>query len=190
MEKNRAMLEIEQKFELASFQELEKKLASRDVKLKKEEREVDHYLNAPDRDFAKTGEAFRIRRIGDSNFLTFKGPKLDSKVKMREEIEVPIPSGETGFQDHLKVFLALGYKFVAKVSKRRRTYTLNYEGFDIALSLDEVETLGLHAEVEIVAEEENSAKAIAVVQKLSEEFGLNQVQPKSYLRLVLEKMNG
>lgn len=109
---------------------------------------------------------------------------------MREEIEVPIPSGETGFQDHLKVFLALGYKFVAKVSKRRRTYTLNYEGFDIALSLDEVETLGLHAEVEIVAEEENSAKAIAVVQKLSEEFGLNQVQPKSYLRLVLEKMNG
>lgn len=184
------MLEIEQKFEVASFLELEKKLASRDVKLKKEEHEVDHYLNAPDRDFAKTGEAFRIRRIGDANFLTFKGPKLDSKVKMREEIEVPIPSGETGFQDHLKVFLALGYKFVAKVSKRRRTYSLSIEGFDIAISLDEVETLGLHAEVEIVAEEEDSARAIAIVQKLSEEFELNRVQPKSYLRLVLEKING
>ena len=184
------MLEIEQKFEVASFQELEKKLASRNVRLAKEEYEVDHYLNAPDRDFAKTGEAFRIRRIGDSNFLTYKGPKLDSKVKMREEIEVPIPAGDIGFQDHLKVFLALGYKFVARVSKRRRTYSLNIEGFDIAFSLDEVETLGLHVEVEIVAEEQDSARAIAIVQKLSDELGLKQVQPKSYLRLVLEKMNG
>ena len=42
----------------------------------------------------------------------------------------------------------------------------------------------------IVAEEQDSARAIAVVQKLSEELGLKQVQPKSYLRLVLEKMNG
>ena len=184
------MLEIEQKFEVQSFQELEKKLALKKVMLAKEEHEVDHYLNAPDRDFAKTGEAFRIRRIGDSNFLTFKGPKLDSKVKMREEIEVPIPDGEAGFQDHLKVFIALGYKFVAKVSKRRRTYCLNMEGFSIALSLDEVETLGLHVEVEIVAEEIDSARAIAVVQKLSEELELNHVQPKSYIRLVLEKMNG
>ena len=184
------MLEIEQKFEVQSFQELEKKLALKKVMLAKEEHEVDHYLNAPDRDFAKTGEAFRIRRIGDSNFLTFKGPKLDSKVKMREEIEVPIPDAEAGFQDHLKVFIALGYKFVAKVSKRRRTYSLNMEGFSIALSLDEVETLGLHVEVEIVAEEKDSARAIAVVQKLSEELELNHVQPKSYIRLVLEKMNG
>lgn len=51
------MLEIEQKFEVQSFQDLEKKLALRNVKLAKEEHEVDHYLNAPDRDFAKTGEA-------------------------------------------------------------------------------------------------------------------------------------
>jgi len=184
------MLEIEQKFEVESFQELEKKLASINVKLLKEDYEVDHYLNAPDRDFAKTGEAFRIRRISDSNFLTYKGPKLDSKVKMREEIEVPIPAGEKGFQDHLKVFLALGYKFVAKVSKRRRTYSLIKEGFNIALSLDEVETLGFHVEVEIVANEEDSARAVTVVQKLSEDLGLNRVQPKSYLRLVLEKING
>jgi hypothetical protein len=41
-----------------------------------------------------------------------------------------------------------------------------------------------------VAEEQDSTRAIAVVQKLSEELGLKQVQPKSYLRLVLEKMNG
>jgi predicted adenylyl cyclase CyaB len=109
---------------------------------------------------------------------------------MREEIEVPIPAGDIGFQDHLKVFLALGYKFVARVSKRRRTYSLNIEGFGIAFSFDEVETLGLHVEVEIVAEEQDSARAIAIVQKLSEELGLKQVQPKSYLRLVLEKMNG
>lgn len=183
------MLEIEQKFAVASFGEIETILRSRNLNPAKEEHEEDHYLNAPDRDFAKTGEAFRIRRIGNSNFLTFKGPKIDSKVKMREEIEIPIPEGETGFEDHLKLFLALGYKFVARVNKKRTTYILKSEGFDITLSLDEVETLGLHVEVEIISKEEDSERAIEVVQKISRELGLKEVQPKSYIRLVLEKMN-
>ena len=44
IKENKPMLEIEQKFEVTSFQELEKKLASRNVQLAKEEYEVDHYL--------------------------------------------------------------------------------------------------------------------------------------------------
>ena len=115
------MLEIEQKFEVASFQELEKKLASRNVQLAKEEYEVDHYLNAPDRDFAKTGEAFRIRRIGDSNFLTFKGPKLDSAYRMSFVCEKNLTQSKCdmpnffGRAHHLaelyRSYLSLGEKF-------------------------------------------------------------------------------
>jgi adenylate cyclase class IV len=75
------------------------------------------------------------------------------------------------------------------VNKKRTTYILKSEGFDITLSLDEVETLGLHVEVEIISKEEDSERAIEVVQKISRELGLKEVQPKSYIRLVLEKMN-
>lgn len=184
------MLEIEQKFELVSFKEIEQVLASRKVVLGMEEHEVDHYLNAPDRDFAKTGEAFRIRRIGNFNYLTFKGPKLNAEVKVRKEIEIPIPQGEQGFQDHLSLFLALGYKFVAKVCKKRRTFDISSEGLIIKLCLDEVETLGCFAEVEIVAKEEESVRASELVKKTAKEYGLEKVQPKSYLGMVLEKLNG
>jgi adenylate cyclase class IV len=44
-------------------------------------------------------------------------------------------------------------------------------------------------EVEIISKEEDSERAIEVVQKISRELGLKEVQPKSYIRLVLEKMN-
>ena len=57
-------------------------------------READHYFNAPDRDFARTDEAFRLRRIGAANFVTYKGPKRDAQRKMRTEIEVPLPDGD------------------------------------------------------------------------------------------------
>ena len=52
--------------------------------------EADHYHNAPDRDFAHTGEAFRLRRVGPASCLTYKGPRQDSAVKVRPEIEVPL----------------------------------------------------------------------------------------------------
>ncbi len=184
------MLEIEQKFELNSFKEIEQLLSSRKVELEIEEHEVDHYLNAPDRDFAKTGEAFRIRRIGNANYLTYKGPKLNAEVKVRKEIEIPIPEGEQGFQDHLSLFLALSYKFVAKVCKKRRTFDISCEGFIIKLCLDEVETLGCYAEVEIVAKEEDLVTASHLVKKIAQKYGLENVQLKSYLRMVLEKSNG
>src|SRR5438105_8557348 len=43
--------------------------------------ERDHYFNAPDRDFAATNEAFRIRRSGNESRLTYKGPRLAGPAK-------------------------------------------------------------------------------------------------------------
>ena len=47
---------------------------------------ADHYFNGHDRDFHQTDEAFRIRRMGEKNFLTYKGPKRDTDTKTRIEI--------------------------------------------------------------------------------------------------------
>ena len=72
--------------------------------------EADHYLNAPDRDFARTDEALRLRRIGENTFLTYKGPRRDAASKTRTEVEVPCPPGEATAEAYLKLFRSLGYR--------------------------------------------------------------------------------
>ena len=44
----------------------------------------------PCRDFAQTDEALRIRTVGDTSFVTYKGPKLDATTKTRRELELPL----------------------------------------------------------------------------------------------------
>src|SRR4051794_3395801 len=67
------MLEIEQKYARADFPALERRLAELGVRPGEEVVEADQYFNGPDRDFARTGEAFRLRRVGKDNFLTYRG---------------------------------------------------------------------------------------------------------------------
>ena len=55
--------------------------------------DTDHYFNAPDRDFAQTDEAFRLRRIGTGELLTYKGPKRDADTKTRTEVELRLADG-------------------------------------------------------------------------------------------------
>ena len=64
------MLEIEQKYAHADFAALEQRLAEWGLPQAEEHTEADHYLNAPDRDFAQTDEALRVRSVGAKNFIT------------------------------------------------------------------------------------------------------------------------
>src|ERR1700733_2313489 len=89
-----AMLEIEQKYARPDFDSIVKKLLGWGVKGPVIHEESDHYFNAPDRDYARTGEAFRLRRIGSHNFFTYKGPKRRAAVKIRTELEIPLPDGD------------------------------------------------------------------------------------------------
>src|SRR3974377_2350927 len=62
---------------------------------------VDHediYLSHPAQDFAQTGEAFRIRRLGQENRITYKGPRRSGPTKTREEIEIPVAAGPDQFR--------------------------------------------------------------------------------------------
>src|SRR5205085_12385196 len=119
-----AMLEIEQKFARADFAAVERRLAERGAGPAEEHNEADHYFNAPDRDFARTDEAFRLRRVGRANFLTYKGPKRDPNVKIRTELEVPLPDGDQAAAQFTQLLTHLGYRPVAVVRKRRRSYPL------------------------------------------------------------------
>ncbi len=174
------MLEIEQKFASADFARLERAAVFGDA-----HEEADHYFNAPDRDFARTDEAFRLRRVGPANYLTYKGPKQRAEVKVRTELEIALQPGDRAAADMTRLLSHLGYRFVALVKKRRRTASLQRDGFSFTVCLDDVEGLGRFAEVEVLAPEDRRADAEKALAALATELGLSEVVRRSYLGLVL-----
>ena len=80
--------------------------------------------NHPSRDFARTNEAFRLRRIGEENRITYKGPKHEGPTKTREEIEITLAPGEPAFDQLLRLFENLGFRVVATIRKTRTTFHL------------------------------------------------------------------
>jgi adenylate cyclase class 2 len=125
--------------------------------------QVDTYYNAPDRHFAATDEAFRVRRETDHGsgatgggtpdagqdgdteaeervLLTYKGPLVDDTSKTREEAETRVADGEA-----MRAILAgLGYDPAATVRKERD----RYEVAGCRVTLDYVADLGEFVEVE------------------------------------------
>jgi adenylate cyclase class 2 len=179
------MLEIEQKFRVADPGPLLQRLADLGAHLGAAQVEADHYLNAPDRDFKQTGEAFRLRRIGARNLLTYKGRKDPGPVKVREELELPLPDGDAVAEQYLRLFACLGYRAVAVVRKSRQMADYQCEGFDMTLCLDRVDGLGWFCEIEILAEREQLEKARTIVERVARDLDLTDLEPRSYLGLVL-----
>jgi adenylate cyclase class 2 len=179
------MLEVEMKFPGADFSFLEKRLAEWGARPDAPLEEADHYFNAPDRDFARTDEALRLRRIGTANRVTYKGPKRLSRGKTRTEIEVPLAEGDGVAADLGQLLMHLGYHPVAIVHKRRRIYHLQRDGFVLEVCLDEVDGLGRFAEIEIQAPEEREAVAQRVLLAVAAELGLSADERRSYLELLL-----
>lgn len=180
------MREIEQKFRLADPAALVTRLASLGVALDAGHPEADHYLAAPDRDFVITGEVFRMRRIGEANYLTYKGPKSPGPFRDREEIEVPLPPGDDLAEQHLTLLHRLGYRPVATVRKVRRQATFARDGLDVTVTFDEVEEVGRFCEVEVLAEPEQGELARRVIASVVADLGLTDLVPRSYLGLLLE----
>src|SRR6478735_2204889 len=159
------MFEIEQKYRDADFSAIETTLKAWGASGPVVQTESDHYFNAPDRDFARTGEAFRLRRIGGDNFLTFKGRRQPGAVRVRRELEIPIAPGDDGARQHAELLVLLGYRPVAVVTKRRASYALTRDGFSLHVCLDDVEEVGRFAEVEIVAPPEKADRAAATLSQ-------------------------
>jgi adenylate cyclase, class 2 len=181
------MVEVEMKFPVADFDALERKLAAWRATKSKTRQEEDRYFNAPDRDFARTDEALRLRRVASSNYLTYKGPKLDPQTKTRTEIEVPLAPGHEAAEAMTELLDHLGYRPVSVVHKTRRVFQTNKEGFDLQISLDEVKDVGRFVELEILASDDRLDDARKVVQTAAAKLGLTTSERRSYLELLLQK---
>lgn len=176
------MLEVEMKFKVTvpeqtlahlqrlGFHETAKKLES------------DRYYNAPDRDYAQTDEALRIRRTGNDCRLTYKGPKQGQKGKVRKEHEVDLSEGSAEMMH--QILLDLRYRPSIEV-KKERTVFRHASQKDIEIVWDEVDRLGTYLELELIVPERDQAEALVCLQALAESMDLKQEERRSYLELLL-----
>ena len=184
------MLEIEMKFPVNDFDAVRQRLESWNATARPTIEEADHYFNAPDRDFAQTDEAFRLRCIGSANRVTYKGPKQGGPTKTRTEIEFGLDPGPDIAGQFRCIVQCLGYRPTAVVKKRRTIHEFARDGFAMQACLDEVESLGRFVEIEIMAEPDQKQRARAVLLQVVSELGLPASEPRSYLEMVLAKSGG
>lgn len=153
--------------------------------------QTDLYYDAPDRDFAQTDEALRVReersatnRSGGDDTgtidtrLTYKGPLVDSDSKTRQEAETAVVDPEE-LRDILD---GLGYDPAATVQKERERYTVD----GITVTLDTVEGLGEFVEAELETEDDIDSARNRILSLLTD-LGLDTDEQirTSYLGLLL-----
>jgi adenylate cyclase, class 2 len=85
------------------------------------------------------GCLLRIRRDGDANALTWKGPVLASEMKLREEFETNVGDSQTA----LRIFGELGFEPRFRYQKYREEFLLD----GLTIAIDET-PLGVFVELE------------------------------------------
>jgi len=137
------MLEIETKVH-ADHSDVSETLEKVGAEFVTEYEQRDTYFSAPHRDFAETDEALRTRYEDGTEYITYKGSKLDTETKAREEHETTVGDGEV-----VRSLLgSLGFEEFGQVRKHRRVYELD----GVTVTLDDVEGLGEFVEVEVEVE--------------------------------------
>jgi len=187
MQDGKMLVEVELKFPVADMEQIVQQIAglSPEPEVWREERDL--YFGHPVRDFSQTDEALRLRRTGIHNFVTYKGPKIDSVSKSRYELDLPLPEGEDVFIHWCELLERLGFRPVAEVVKRRRKTWLLWEGWRVEISLDEVENVGQYVEFEIVCEPDQVPRARDALFRLAKSFHLTNSERRSYLELLLAR---
>jgi adenylate cyclase class 2 len=185
------MFEVEQKFSLRDLHAVEQQLLQLGAIAGAMEHHVDTYFNHPCRDFAATSEALRIRRINGKPLITYKGPKDPGPVKVREELEWALDPGDGDGSSTANLLTLLGFRKVADVEKSRRPYSFSPTAAGppsgLLVTLDEVKNLGFFAEIEaVIPARDQLPETTAQIIQLAERLGLRELEPKSYLTLVLE----
>jgi adenylate cyclase class 2 len=147
--------------------------------------QVDIYFRHPCRDFAATDEALRVRfedpDMGGTG-MTYKGPKIDSVSKTREEVEVRLKRDDV--EKVSKILERLGFEKLAVVRKLRRAY----DAGEITLFVDSVEGLGNFVEAESnVSYVADVPSVVSGLVSFLRGLGLDSLERRSYLELLLSR---
>jgi adenylate cyclase class 2 len=178
-------LEVEQKYPVEDLAAIEAQLRGMGASIGREIEQADYYFNHPVRDFAATDEALRIRRVGNRNRITFKGPKIEAESKTRQEIELPLGDGNQQAEQWSELLKALGFTAVAVVRKRRKEAKLAWQDAQVEIALDQVDDVGRYVELELSAEVADFEAARSRIAALAQALGLSGQERRSYLELLL-----
>ncbi|MFW9846052.1 MAG: class IV adenylate cyclase [Candidatus Thorarchaeota archaeon] len=188
--------EVEVKIPLKEQEQLRIKLLEIGGRMLNTETQIDTYFDHPCRSFPETDEAIRIRNrqphpnhhrviLNESiplNEMTYKGPKVDTGSKTRLEhsvgIDDPIEAG--------LILTQLGFKPIAEIIKLRSFYQIH----DITISIDDVQNVGLHLELERIVDNQDSIiEAREEIFQVVRQLGLDPATSirDSYLEMYLGK---
>lgn len=147
--------------------------------------QTDTYYDAPDREFAETDEALRIRVERDpdggeaTTRVTYKGPLVDEQTKTRLEAETAVAEREA----MERILEGLGYEPAATVTKHRERFALG----EYTVTLDTVEGLGEFVEIDREVSEADVAEARRGAKDTLRTLGVDPADgiQTSYLGLLL-----
>jgi adenylate cyclase class 2 len=195
------MIEVEIKVRISNPELIRKKFEEHDGVYKISLLHEDTYFNMPEgsRDFKKTDEALRIRKSIEFNkqiknkdqeinyFITYKGKKMDSSTKTREEIDIKINDIE-----NMKTLLTeLGFQEIYTVKKERELYEFEFKNYHIEALIDYLPVLEQHfIEVEcLTASKSKIGESRQVLFDFLKIFDINKEESirKSYLELIADK---
>ena len=188
------MYEVEMKYRLGDPAVFEKRVFDLFAAVFGEEHiEEDLYFQRVSLDFRKTGEALRIRRIGEELAVTYKGPRRDPVVKTREEIELPLRlASETEplavrREAWVRLLTRLGYEPFAEIAKTRRCTDFLFDGRRFTLTRDSLPRLGEFTEIETLVDDPQEISAAQDgLKNAAARLGLSDPVFASYLTLLLE----
>ncbi len=195
------MFEVEVKVFLENKEKIREKLISMGGKYITSLKHEDTYFNMPKklRNFYKTDEALRIRKSVEYNidkiknkriseFLTYKGPKLDDTTKTRKEINLAVENGNK----LIELLKILGFREVYTVKKERELFSIKYNSEEFKILFDYIPMLDQNfMEIECQTEEGNEISLKREnIFKFLEKFNISKGQSirKSYLELILEEL--
>jgi adenylate cyclase class 2 len=178
--------EVEQKFPIPDIAVVQSRLATLGETISAARLEVDVYYARPARDFTQPDEALRIRRVGESNCMTNKGPKIDSTTKTRHEIELPLAPGDESGRRCGELLESLGFRPIGEVRKQRRKATVIWQDRQVSAVLDDVEGLGLFAELELLCEPAEVEASKACIASLAQRLELQASERRGYIEMLLE----
>jgi len=180
--------EVELKFRVTDAAALEQALIGVAARFRDPVEQVDRYFAHPCRDFARTDEALRLRLVGDDVAITWKGPRIDTATKTREEVELGLASvgaAALTIERWTALLEALGFRLVRDVAKRRRAARVPWQGADVEVALDSVRDLGDFVELELQARSDEVPQARACLESLAHQLGCGDPERRSYLELLL-----
>ena len=179
------MFEVELKFPVESHDVIRQQLKALEITSESTSEHCDEYFNHSLLDFAAQDIAFRIRSRAGQSILTYKGPNLDQRAKVREEIEIEFDDAD---KDKFRSMLfGMGFHSVAAVNKKRDSITIVYQDQTIEVCLDDVEGAGTFVELEQVVKEKSEIEAAkGNLESLAVKLGITtQPTTVSYLEMIL-----